>query len=791
MPNEFTRSAFAFTAARWSAGFALPSLLDAPRFAIDPTSLLACPAMSVPGNPTHEPMTTQRHSLDGATEVLHRETLLSRTWARPELPGRDGHLKLRQYLPAGIDVHMIALDGWELNCWNGEEYDFHAYDQMIARLLRAAGPKADDQKFIVFCGFRTGVPFSWCERNIDELMCTNKGRRYTAASYASEKFLADCDEVYSTFVQHFEQGPFAEQIIGYNLTNNGNEWFGNQPVGEKWGLEMLDYSRPMRDFFRDFLREQYGEADNLRDAWHDRTVGFDQVEIPSPEQRMFQDQPGFFGDDDGLRQRVADYTWAYNRAHALMACRNARSLKLAMPEPKLVGLMGFYSYCGKWHHSNPQMQGHGDPLTVFDCPDIDYIHAPYHYHHRCFGGPHFSQLAVNSVLLHGKLFVDQLDTKTHVKLGPNTNASTPFETQQVLKRDVSYVLQHNAHCYWMEISPNVFNAIGGASGFDPMHFDDPEITARFRHLRDTLDTVRGGGIRPTAEVALLTSNASHFFRRPEQAYGTTFIDTFRQWVMPGLGTPFDDYVLEDFERIERDYKLYIFTDAAYVPEERRHIIRQRLAEQGATALWFYAPGYVTQRGASLSSCEALTGIKLGYERRRDWLQVELRSSKHPLLHGVEERAYGSDFDPQRYRKDLEWISYPADREFFRFDPLFFADDADATALGELRGTERTGLAVKRMDGWTSVYSAAPLLPASVLRNLAKQAGVHLYSPQGDLVYANQKTVCVQAAASGTRTVRLPSACDVSDLESGAELGQSVDHLELEMVRGEVRMLRLE
>jgi hypothetical protein len=736
-------------------------------------------------------MRTERQVIDGATEAVHAGRPLSRTWARPELPGRDGHLKIRQYLPAGIDVHMIALDGWELNCWNGDDYDFHAYDQMIRRLLKAAGNQADDQKFIVFAGFRTGVPFAWCERNVEELMCTDKGRAHSAGSYASEKFLADSDEVYRTFVSHFEEGPFADQIIGYNLTNNGNEWFGNQVQGETWGQEMLDYSRPMLKYFRRFLSETYANDAALQDAWRDRGVTLQTAEIPTVRQRMYHDQPGFFGADDGVRQRVGDYTLAYNRAHAQVACRYAKAMKSAMPQPKLVGLMGFYSYCGKWHHTIPQMQGHGDPLTVFQCEDIDFIHAPYHYHHRSFGGPHYSQLAVTSLLQHGKMFVDQLDTKTHLKLGPNTNATTPFQTQQVLKRDVSYVTQHNAHCYWMDISPNVFNAIGGASGFDKFHFDDPEITARFKQLRDMLDDLRDGGMPASAEVALVTSNHSHFYRRPEQAYGTTFIDTFRQWVMPQIGTPFDDYTLEDFENIDRPYKLYIFTDAAYVPAARRKVIHEKLKRDGATAVWFYAPGFVSDRGASLGHCRELTGITLDQQSRRDWLQVDLARTEHALLKDVAEFDYGSDFDPQRYIDDIEWISFPTERDFFRFDPVFFADDAQAETLGTLRGTGgKAGLAVKQMDGWKSVYSAAPLLPASVLRNLAADAGAHVYSERGDLVYANAKFLGLQAMGAGTRTLRLPRVGSLTDLESGETLLRDGRELVLEADHGEVRLLRL-
>ena len=50
-------------------------------------------------------------------------------------------------------------------------------------------------------------------------------------------------------------------------------------------------------------------------------------------------------------------------------------------------------------------------------------------------------------------------------------------------------------------------------------------------------------------------------------------------------------------------------------------------------------------------------------------------------------------------------------------PLFYADvseDADATVLGMLEAINKPGLVVRQMDGWSSVYCAAPYVHNALL-----------------------------------------------------------------------------
>jgi len=65
------------------------------------------------------------------------------------------------------------------------------------------------------------------------------------------------------------------------------------------------------------------------------------------------------------------------------------------------------------------------------------------------------------------------------------------------------------------------------------------------------------------------------------------------------------------------------------------------------------------------------------------------------------------------------------------------------------------MGVKAFPGWTSIYVAAPNLPAPVLRGMARFAGVHSYNQEGDVLYATRDLLAVHTVSGGDRTFSLP------------------------------------
>ena len=85
---------------------------------------------------------------------------------------------------------------------------------------------------------------------------------------------------------------------------------------------------------------------------------------------------------------------------------------------------------------------------------------------------------------------------------------------------------------------------------------------------------------------------------------------------------------------------------------------------------------------------------------------------------------------------------------------------------------------RAMDGWTSVVAEDPDLSAAQLRNVAREAGVHIYSDTDETLYASRRHVALHSATGGVRRIALPRVSGtVTELFSGRVVGRNVDTIE--------------
>ena len=117
-------------------------------------------------------------------------------------------------------------------------------------------------------------------------------------------------------------------------------------------------------------------------------------------------------------------------------------------------------------------------------------------------------------------------------------------------------------------------------------------------------------------------------------------------------------------------------------------------------------------------------------------------------------------------------------------PIFCLDDPDARVLGQAvfsRGNCKPGMGVKIFPGWTSIYVAAPNLPAPLLRGIAGFTAVHLYNREGDVLYANRNLLGVHTVSGGSRTFRLPrKAEEVYDLFNRRTIAHNATEFQVQL-----------
>jgi len=229
------------------------------------------------------------------------------------------------------------------------------------------------------------------------------------------------------------------------------------------------------------------------------------------------------------------------------------------------------------------------------------------------------------------------------------------------------------------------------------------------------------------------------------------------------GVPFRVHLFDDL-RLDNmpEYKCYLFLNLFYADADRETLIRRTLQRDGKTAIWMVAPGFChAVDGLSLQSMRRMTGIEVAKDDV-SWEQwVTITDFTHPITRGLaHDLTYGSSA---------------------RIGPCFHVVDPDATVLGRrlmFQGRHEPAFVEKQFAAHRSIYSAVPLLPADLLRGIARHAGCHVYTDANDVVMVGRGLITYHTAAPGARVLRLPAAATVHDMFEGTCLTENATELTL-------------
>ncbi|NUQ64850.1 MAG: beta-galactosidase [Pirellulales bacterium] len=663
------------------------------------------------------------------------------------------------FLAAGglhLDRHREAAQaGIHLYCdWFGtsrysdmghvapDRYEYSEFDRYFAAILDVD----PDAYFLPHVGV-TG-PLWWQQRHPEE-MCQFEDGSKGPTSFASQRWRQEMGDDLRKLIAYLRQAPYADRILGYIFYNGYTaEW----QMWGTWQESRDDYSEPAVRAFRKFLADRYGTDQRLREAWADPAVTLAAAAMPDAARRR-PGGPRVLRDPKSERQAVDFYEFISNMdADAIL--HFARITREATEGRALVGT--YYAYLTA-HGINQQDSGHLAARRVFDSPDIDLLLSPPNYAYRGPGETSTFMSATDSFRLRGKLWFDESDHRTHLT-DPGAGygrADTLEETLGVFWREFAEVLTKRAAVSWFDMS-------GG-------WLSHPKLLADMGRAREIMRASLPERKPFAAEIGVFVDPRSFYWMRPTMANAA--LDLNQVVTMPQSGAPWDFCLLEDIgESWMPNYKFYVFLNAFYIDKAQREAIHARLRRNGATALFVYAPGYLGPEGESLEAMRALTGIRVAREDGEGRPQVLLNASD-PLARGLA-------------------ADRPMGAEQLTVAPVFYADDPEARVVGHLK-TGQPALVVKKMDGWTSVYSAAIQLPPGLIRNLARSAGVHTWMESDDALYTDGRFVGVHAAGDGEKIVRLPRRAKVVDTIGGEAVGTDGQTVRLPMKRAETILLRLE
>lgn len=626
-------------------------------------------------------------------------------------------LVCRDFAAAGVDnVSEIFFTWmkWGQNCtgwWLAPgEYNFARIEDRLHAII-AGNPNAR-----IIMRIKMNVPNWWLARYPEELSVNEHGVRSPQPAMSSERWLNDACAMLTDVVKYFEQSPLAKHIIGYHPAGGGSsEWFW-------WNYEkgLQDYSPANTAVFRSWLKNKYGTDAALQRAWRNPTVTLADATVPSVARRNASED-GIFRDVLST-QDLTDYRLFMSDVTSTAIARAVRAVRAGLSTRKLVGV--FYGYAHYLAGNTGQRLdnlGFQGLHTVLSDPELDFLCAPTVYDRRR-GGQEGDYIVAPtaSLQLHNKLYWDEADIRTHLAESNETYGCTsPDETSAVLWRTFGHSLTKGCYLWW-------FLLAGNASFHTERIMNDISTMARLD--RELIDRSR----RSLADIAVFSDELSmHYLNSKQPMLRNYSRNAFTE--LARLGAPSDCYILDDITHPQLPhYKLYIFLNAFYMTPERRQAIHDRLARDGATALWFYAPGYLGPDG---NDCQGMTKLT-GFSFTRQEISQDA---------GVEwlDAAGGWSGDSLRQRQHCPALA-----------PAFAVNDSAATPLARLTGSGAIVAASKEQAWGRSVYCLMPP-SAEFLRALCDQLAIHVYCRSNDVFQINERFVMLHSRDDVQKSITLP------------------------------------
>lgn len=441
-------------------------------------------------------------------------------------------------------------------------------------------------------------------------------------------------------------------------------------------------------------------------------------------------------------QKAVDFWRFYNDIIAETICYFAGEAKRITENRLLTGVFYGYTMC----FSHGYQRGHSAYQKVLSCPDVDVIFAPAAY--RPFRGMDASSgfnLALDSVRFHKKMYLHEIDNTTSLTTHiPFANAVQGLhhrpenleDTVTYCKRETARALEHGGGYWWFDMWDG--------------WFADDTLMEELARIKNASKAVYDAGTRSVAEIAVLIDADSTHYLADGETHDTVYITNEREGGLAvqystvyaqqeewnKVGAPvnyFDslDLLHPDFPHDQ--YKLYVFPNL-YAPSAELKTAIAKLRAEGKSCLFLFAPGYLDADGYSLKAMEKLTGIGFSV---------------------AEKESAGVVHDNR-----VQWGGDPG------ISPLFTATTGEIIATYTETGLPAGALNQrgKGLDAW---FGAGPV-PAEILRNIAKRAGVFLWHEGDDPVYVNESMLGMFSFAGGERTVHLPCDCKLTSLYDSEE-----------------------
>jgi hypothetical protein len=551
----------------------------------------------------------------------------------------------------------------------------------------------------------------------------NRGEKH--ASFASRVWMDDATKSWRELIRHVRSGPYADRVIGYvPIAGISAEWFyyGSQ------GQDFTDYSQPFTQAFGNWVKAQYrGDLALLNKTWKTNYASFDAIQLPTKAQRIAAGHGEFLDPkQDAQSIDLREFITHLISGDILEFCH---IVKEETQNTAICGTYyGYVMHIGRAYFG--PHSGHFALGRVLASPDIDFVMSPSTYSDRGLGGASGFMTAVDSVKLHGKLYIDQADVRTLHATDPIGKVDTVRDSVSVLRREFANTVVNGVAPQWFDFGNGW---IAGDARLMQAAGQMWQIAKQLQQTpRDTMDAPNS--------MAVITGEKSILYTKVDS--NLNYTATSEQ--IAGLnrtGAAWDNYLLSDLPKIGK-YRVYLFVNCFDITDAQKKYIDQNLKKDGNVLVWVNAAGIVrSQAGSTYGQAtydpkymNEVTGFNL-QQLPDGELATRLLPGNNPLQGDVKREIFFGNSRVTGSRFAVQ----------------------DGVALGTFNDNKQTALAVKKFANWTSIYSSSPNLPAALLRNIAKLAKVPIVNErEGDITYVSKNLFSVHSLGGGERVFRVGS-----------------------------------
>lgn len=529
---------------------------------------------------------------------------------------------------------------------------------------------------------------------------------------ADEKWRKDTADYLKALIRHVEQY-HDDRVLGYFLLGGfTTEWFSEKDYETSHPIKLEAYRKYRND---------------------PNALIPDEQELEQPEEETFLDP---------VRDAQLIH---YRRFHAdliadtvLYFCHAAQE---ELQHKKLVGV--FFGYIMELKGKTIWNRGHLANDKVYRSPDIDLIATPSSYQFRGYDDAGALMILSDSLELNGKMYFDSFDHMTftvpHLSKNPRricgeNDAMEAMGRLSIYRKDLLATREQTIDGIRREVMQRMVRRCG-MWWFDMLEgwFYDDGLMEEVGKITASSARLLGKPRHSASQIAVFVSCESLYYVNKVSKLNTEVICNQRGG-LARMGAPYDLYSLNDIDRIDPEqYKLFVFLDAIYLTKEQRDYINQTLKRDGRSLLFIGACDYANDDGLSLERVSQLVEMKIGILDNNETTVNAMQSS------------YG----------------YEAPKA-----PTMYVQDEETEKLGTFAISGKCALAKKRLPGCSVYYSALGNLSHRVLREIAREAGVHIYAEDGIATYVNSGFAGVYNTKDAVTVVTLPKDCTCTELFSG-------------------------